>query len=433
MREKAGDGVLEGAESVNCETEKNGLSCGVALSTYKTPLGQEVRVEEGLAVKKVFPLYAAEKNGAGIENIFVLFTRDGTAYSQRYVDSEGAWTAESRSSSDVACVYATKPSGEVISVLLSEEGCKYQAVDGFFSSKSYKTGRAMACYCKNRIFVVTGDKEITYSDPAEPLDATRTENDGGKILRPLDGDKIVDLVANGGTVYAFYSHNIVKITVTGDPREFVVQSLGFTGGEIYGGSVVCVGKWIVFLAFDGVYRFDGEKTERICEYLGVKSSVETRKFGRGRYMDKALLSYLDESGALRTVAIDPERKTGYPITPLEGLTECNGRTLCVIDQKIMVLDEQGANPPSAGYFFKSKEVDFGSAERKTLKTIRLKGSGYIVLSVWADGKEYAQILNLDTDESYAPMARGKKFIFKISLSAGAKVENLEADVAFLKG
>lgn len=433
MREKSGDGVLQGAECLNCETEQNGLSCGVALSTYKTPLGREVRVEEGLAVKKVFPLYAAGKNGAGLENLFVLFTKDGHAYSQRYVDSESAWTAAGRSSSDVACVYATKPSGEVISVLLSEEGCKYQDVDGFFSSKGYKTGRAMACYCQNRIFVVSGDKEITYSDPAEPLEATRTENDGGTILRPLDGDKIVDLVANGSTVYAFYRHNIVKITVTGDPREFAVRSLGFTGGEIYGGSVVCVGKWIVFLAYDGIYRFDGEKAERICEYLGVKSSVETRKFGRGRYMDKALLSYVDGNEKLRTVAIDPERKTGYSITPLESLTECNGRTLCVINRKIMVLGEQGGNPPTAGYVFKSKEVDFGSAERKTVKTVRLKGTGYVLVNVIADGKSYSKIVDLDGANSFSLNARGKKFAFQLTLNAGAKVENLEVNVAFLKG
>ena len=432
LRDQSGDGVLQGAESLNCETEKKGLSCGVALSTYKTPLGQGVYVEEGLAVKKVFPLYAAGKNGAGIENLFLLFTKDGHAYSQRFVDSEGAWTGAVRCSSDVACVYATKPSGEVISVLLSEEGCKYQDVDGFSSSKSYKTARAMACYCQNRIFVVSGDREITYSDPAEPLDVTRTENDGGKILRPLDGDKIVDLVANGSTVYAFYRHNIVKIAVTGDPREFVVRSLGFTGGEIYGGSVVCVGKWIVFLAFDGIYRFDGEKAERICDDLGVKLSAETRKFGRGRYMDKALLSYVDTAEKLRTVAIDPERKTGYSITPLESLTECNGRTLCVVNRKVMLLDEQGANTPSTGYSFKSKEVDFGSAERKTVKTVRLKGTGYVLVNVIADGKSYSKIVDLDGANSFSPNARGRKFAFHLTLNAGAKVEDLTVEVAFLK-
>ena len=84
-------------------------------------------------------------------------------------------------------------------------------------------------------------------------------------------------------------------------------------------------------------------------------------------------------------------------------------------------------------FFAKKRVDFGSTEKKTLKAVRLKGRGYVVLNIWVDGKEYGKILNLDTNDCYAPMVRGKEFVFKISLNSGAKVEKMEADVAFLKG
>lgn len=426
------DGRLYGACSRNCDCADGAISRGIGVSPYKTPLGAALSVDASADTQMLFPLYASDSAGNSVENFFALYRLDGETYARRYVDVQSAWNAPSVYPSETAGVYALNPDGSAVSLILNKDGCKYQNTEGFYLSKGYRKSSGLACYCQNRVFVVTGDREITYSDPAEPTEISKAENDGGTIVRPLDGDKIVGLLSKEDCVYAFYRHNIVRIEVTGEPKSFCVRPLVYTGGEIYGKTAVVCGAWIVFLATDGIYRFDGEKAERICEWLDVKPATENQAFGRGRYLTNALISYKDRQGELCTVAIDPEKKSGYSVTPLPALTECNGRTFCLVGEQIMQLDEAGEAPTGASCFFETAELDFGDGERKTLKTLRLRGKGSILLRIFCDGKEKSRNLEfVGGKASFSPMLRGKKFSFRFTLEKDSRVEGMEAEVAFL--
>ncbi|MBE7100353.1 MAG: hypothetical protein E7364_01940 [Clostridiales bacterium] len=427
--EKAGS--MRAKSSQNCDCTDGKISHGIALKPYKTASGTELYIGAVSDVRMLFPLYASDALGNSVEDIFVLYQLDGKGYGRRYLNENSAWNTPSEYLLETAGVYALKPDGGVVSLLFNKSGCKYRNMEGFYISRGYRKSRGMACYCQNRVFVASGDREITYSDPAEPTEITKAENDGGAILRPLDGDVIVELLAKEDCVYVFYRHSIVKIEVTGEPKGFRVRPLGYTGGEIYGKTAVVCGAWIVFLAADGIYRFDGEKAERICKWMQVKVSTENPTFGRGRYLSNALISYTDEQGNLCTVAIEPEKKDGYFLAPLKGLTECNGRTFCVLMNKIMQVDEENRTSISVSCSFTSTEMDFGDKEKKTLKSVRLKGEGSVLLRVYCDTKTIGKELTFVNGEaSFSPMLRGKKFSFGFTLGKNSCVEGLEAEVSF---
>lgn len=432
LHDETGSGRLLGRYSQNCDCTDGAIARGIGLTPYKTPSGTELGLGATSEVKMLFPLYASDGVGNSLENFFVLYQLEDKTYARRYDDALSAWGSPSTYSLDAAGVYALNADGGVVSLILSKDGCKYQSTEGFYLSKGYRKSSGIACYCQNRVFVVTGDREITYSDPAEPTKITKEENDGGTILRPLDGDKIVGLLAKESFVYVFYRHSIVKIEVTGQPKSFLVRPLTYAGGEIYGKTAVLCGAWIVFLAADGLYRFDGDKAERICEWLGVKSATENQAFGRGRYLSNALISYMDEDGELCTVAVNPEKKEGYFVTPLRALTECNGRSLCMLGNKIMQLDDPGETPQGESCFFETKEIDFGDKEKKTLQALRFKGKGSVTLQVFCDGKEKECALEfVDGEASCSPTLRGKKFCFRFTLEKDARIESMAAEVLFL--
>lgn len=434
LEDKVKDGCLRGVYNQNCDCADGAISRGIALTPYKTPSGVELTVDSSADMRMVFPLYASDGTGESIEDLFILYVLGSKAYARRYLDAQSSWSGSSLYTLDTMGVYALNSSGGVVSLLFSKDTCKYQDMEGFHTSSGYLKSGRRACYCQSRIFLVTGEREITYSDPADPTAISMAENDGGRILRPLDGDEIVGLLAKEDCVYAFYRHNIVKIEVTGEPKSFRVLPLGYTGGEIYGKTAVLCGEWIVFLAADGIYRFDGEKAERICEWLHVKSTTQNQVFGRGRYLTNALISYTNEQGELCTVAINPEKKSGYFVTPLRALTECGGRTLCVIGNKIMQLDEKNDALAGVSCVFQTAEIDFGEKEKKTLKSIRLKGKGSLLLLVCCDGRTKQQMLEfVDGEASFSPMMRGEKFSFRFTLGKDSRVEGMAAEVAFLKG
>ena len=423
-------GCLRAESSQNCDCINGMISRGIKLKPYKTASGAELLIGT-VDARMLFPLYASNSGGDSIEDFFVLYQMDNKVYARRYSEEMLAWTTPTEYSMQTVGVYALNPDGGVVSLLFEEGQCRYRNMEGFYISRGYRGVRGIACYCQNRVFVVSGDREITYSDPAEPTEITKAENDGGTILRPLDGDVIVELLAKEGCVYIFYRHSIVKIEVTGEPKGFLVRPIAYTGGEIYGKTAVVCGAWIVFLAADGIYRFDGEKAERICEWMDVKVSDENQTFGRGRYLSNALISYTNAEGNLKTIAIDPVKKDSYDLEPLQGLTECNGRTFCLSMGKIMQVDEENKGHSLTRCDFTSVGLDFGNREKKTLKSVRLKGRGMVLFQVICGTKLVSKELRFVNGEaSFSPMLRGEKFVFSFTLGQNSRVEGLEAEVTF---
>ena len=120
-----------------------------------------------------------------------------------------------------------------------------------------------------RLFVTskTEPTKVFFSDDLDPTNFA-VSSDGGGFIELLDErGNLNKVVSFGSYLYIFRDHGISRVTAFGDQREFSVVNLFVTAGRIYPSSIATCGSSVMFLASDGLYRFDGYDCVRVLENL----------------------------------------------------------------------------------------------------------------------------------------------------------------------
>ena len=148
------------------------------------------------------------------------------------------------------------------------------------------------CIHKERLFATTSDdiNTIWFSGLYNPVVWDVSLDGAGYVTIPDERGKMLKIVSFYDYVYLFREYGITRIYAYGDQTEFSVDNLYLRHGKIYGNSVTVCGDYIVFLASDGLYRFDGVNAVKLLpqfdEYLnGVEnSSANGTYFNNRLYM-----------------------------------------------------------------------------------------------------------------------------------------------------
>ena len=121
----------------------------------------------------------------------------------------------------------------------------------------------------DRLFIATKEKpySVLYSDDTDPTNWTMSAGDAGEINFTDNMGKVVKVFALDNYIFVIRQYGIVKIYGGKNDNDFTISRTFTSTGKIYDNTAVISGDYIIFLSSEGLYKFDGLSTKRICEGL----------------------------------------------------------------------------------------------------------------------------------------------------------------------
>ncbi len=315
--------------------------------------------------------------------------------------------------------------GDRQAIMINGDGSLTQFKGLYFPSSG-------GAYYKHRLFVGVKPHTLAYSEPENIYQFAQSLHDGGTLGIPEMASDIGAIKVFRDSLYLFFPNGIMKLQDFGSPKDFKLKRIPYGGGSIFH-KTVCVGNQaIYFMASDGVFRFDGVKAERIYDGFVKTPYQETGAEGVASLGDKIYFRYLEAANKYTTLVIYEDGEDAYYMNDLEGLSLGDSGKIMFKDggNTIARLDENGGIGIEAT--FNGAKTDFGVAGRKTLRKIRLKGSGSCYMEV--TGERLTRFLEFYFEDGYAEASlvlQGTDFTFNITCPAGSKIENMTAEFTCL--
>ncbi len=286
----------------------------------------------------------------------------------------------------------------------------------------------IACVYKNRVFCVIRPFTITYSAALAPCDFSETIDDSGRISFPSERGRIVGLLPFEESLFVFYEYGISRLSLAGRAREFAMEKIEYSGGEILQNSMsVCSadGAKIFFLAKDGLYAFDGKKARKICKNLAVKPLQNYCICRCAEGLGKYFVTFQDETEAKKTLVVDGATETGYYAFDLLGLSQVGGKAVFQCRGTIVEVADGGSFPIGETGSFQAREVRFGKGV-KTLKSLTLYGEGQVGVTINCKGKTVRKNLFFEKGVAKMPVRlRGETFDFILSFDKNTVIRRLD--------
>lgn len=159
----------------------------------------------------------------------------------------------------------------------------------------YENAPKLLSICKHyeRLFaILDGDrKTLMFSANLDPTNWNAELDEGGFIQMYDERGKLIKLISFNDYVYVFREFGITKISAYGDQEQFSVSHLAVSSSKIFGESICACGEYVMYLAEDGIYMFDGYTSKKIN--LGIEKLFEGQNNDDCRgiyYMNKYYLA-----------------------------------------------------------------------------------------------------------------------------------------------
>ena len=290
--------------------------------------------------------------------------------------------------------------------------------------------RGLGCVCKKRVFYTKNSCDVAYSDFVNQEKAGNSL-EGGGILYGNEKDGVVQgLVAMEDSVVVLYEKGLKKMKICGSPTEFVIEGIEYNGEKIYYNTAcVCSGA-VFFLAKDGVYRYDGNRAQRVCEYLSVLPADDDGSCLSACHEGEYLLSYTSYDGVKTLVVIKGDGKNGYYSDYTTGLSG-NGNRAIAQKGSTIVEYERGKKSADGAYYYFVNYDDFGWKGNKTLKKLTFYGEGRMMVTV--QGKDFYRKKQFTFEQGvweWVMMEKSTEFAFLIQIEATSKLTKMVADVVY---
>ena len=290
-----------------------------------------------------------------------------------------------------------------------------------------------ACFFKERLFICNGNT-IKYSAPNDYENLTQSVDDGGEIKLISERGNAVAFAVMGESVYAFFEKGVLKLELNGAGRDFVVINEPYGGEKIVKGSVCVCGDKVCFLAYDGVYSFDGNNFKRIGGNLAVWVNVKTSYCRSAYEFGRYYLTFDDAYGVRRTVYFDLDDEDNFgEVFGMSAIGNCNGRTVCIKDGYVCSLDAKGTLPINDKYSFKVENTDFSVSGEKFWRAIELRGRGKCVVKAKGRNGTTSWSLELKGQEKRLVGVKGELFTLEIELKKDCVIEELVVDLEKIGG
>ena len=280
------------------------------------------------------------------------------------------------------CLSVRVENGEVWNVLLTDLGVYVVKQFGVLEQKESMACLA-GCFLGERMFYGCKNGEIVYSKPSDPTMVMDSIEDGGRLYLPADSGEIVAMKGVGETVYAFCERAVYAVKTQAKANEFVVRRIAYDGGRIVKNGVAVLGDVVLILAEDGAYRMQNDVIKKAFERLHFDRIEVARGCEYGCFEGKATFSYYvyKRTGyARKSVTLYADGKSGYFT---DVYTALSGGENGAFFLKGNTLSAFGGpyEPFSTAPSFCARQTDLGVFGRKTLKKMRVYGTGEATLVV----------------------------------------------------
>lgn len=132
---------------------------------------------------------------------------------------------------------------------------------------------SMAIHYERLFATVDGEKNaVWFSDDLDPTNWSLNLEDAGFIELIDERGALIKVVSFLDYIYIFREFGISRLSAFGDQSNFSIANLYVSSGKIYDKSVCVCGDKILFLANDGLYRFDGVDTTKILTNISSNIS-----------------------------------------------------------------------------------------------------------------------------------------------------------------
>ncbi len=419
--------TLYAAESRNCNCLDGTLRTGVTLKICKNANNKMLTYSiEPSAIQRIFCAREGQSDGT-YASTYCFLTKDGAYYySQRTATTYSPSAAKSPGSTfDVASF--TDDKHGLYTLLFGKNGVTRTAgatYEEYDAQEIFRCG----CVADDRAYAVGAYNDLVYSALLQPLDFTESIHEGGRIALPDYAGKAVAILPLGEKLYVFFEYGVTEIEPAGSGKDFKRKKFPYQGGKILRGSVgACMGK-LYFMATDGVYELDGKIVRKKFKSLNLRAGDTTSACNFAAYEGGFFLRYYTSGRTWRTVFLDPAADSGYCTMNLYGISEADGKAVCAYESSIYAVTDDGIYQTGEKSFFNTETLDFGLQGRKLLKTLCLKGTGTVDLTVVCGEKRKSFGVYVDGVKTITPQMYGETFRLEIRLYKGATLQGLSGEI-----
>ncbi len=420
LRLKMPAGTLVATSTENCRCGKSGLRCGPGVEYLMTSSGGTVSFPYAPLAYKL-QVYHFEQDGVEKLGYFVA-TKDGKAY--HFNETVGLKTSITTSGGAVSvCSVPTD---------VAEDGCFFAMDKGLWHETSLSGADKIApatngsvCVFGDRVFIAYG-KGVAFSDAGDFRDFSISAQGGGRIAFWDGHGDVLQVLPMDDHLLLLKKNCVLQLFAKGAAKDFYARTIGFTDADIQQGTAVKCGNAAVFMTEDGgLYRVDGakvQKTEITVPNAYVKKQVACGG-DCGRY-------YLWAGSD--TFAVDLDDGATYSIFPVQGISECGGRTVGFYDGKLCRLKDGAAIPSEKKCTFLVENWAVKDDKEKVIEKIVLFGQGQVNVR-FGQGR-YAKNVTVDLQDCGVVLPiveRGKRFSLALELSQAACVTKLGVEYSLV--
>ncbi|MBE5747282.1 MAG: hypothetical protein E7352_03790 [Clostridiales bacterium] len=412
---------------VNCDLSQGALRSGVGASVVTDGAGKNVRVSES-NITKIFCVRFQGGAQEGGKDFFAFLRGDG--YLLYYDEETAELSAKGIMGNDTSCVFLRSIKGEERYLFVGSNNARFLSPTGVFGSAPFGEYIGVVCACKNRLFAVKKEGKLAYSSPTEPWTFRDDIDDSGYILLPSALGTPITLLAVGEYVYVFFKHAIKRLRVAGNARDFVLEDIVYSGGQIIKGSVCAVENGVIFLAKDGLWKAQGTDLQPIGRTLDIILDEGVEECQAAVCEGKYFFRYRTIGGLYQSFVAELDGKSWCFSYDLIGLSQGNGTAFFVRGGRLYRLGGSkflvGGTP-----MFESVKTEFGVRGQKTLRRLEFSGVGTLQITVDCDGKKFTREASFAGGRAIIPITmRGNAFSFAMRLADQAIVTGVRADVEY---
>lgn len=244
---------------------KNGIGLGLAKINNEFIPSAGIY---GLKILKIFHYYRYDYELSQRDDRLVVLLDDQKIYSGRLTDQVFAPTGMEMQSSNVTFINYHYQDKDCL--LICSDAGKMYIYDGSQANIITNAPKLnSACIHYERVYgtMNIGNNRLYFSDQLDPTNWNVSLSEGGYISFPDEGGKVTRVVSFKSSLYIFREYAIHRLTAFADQTDYILSKVYTTNNLIFDKTVAVCNNFIVFLAEDGLYRFDGTNCVKILREI----------------------------------------------------------------------------------------------------------------------------------------------------------------------
>ena len=409
-------------ESKNCRFENGRLEAGVGVAIhgefFSGPLVQFFQENN----VKCFAL-SSKTASSGTSPIAFLLCDSGYVYvyngaSSHFIESD------LRFSTPAELVLMMNQAGGSEVAVFDSSGIYTVRQDGScLRTYTGKTAR-MGVFLHGRLYF-SSEYAVHCTSPFSFEELAADGDNCGRVLVDRALGQIAAMTAYGEKLFVLQERGAFFLEGGGAFRDFTVKRLERLGGRAVENGVCVIGKEILYLCEDGLYKRlengDGRLLSNRVEEIDFSLPVVMTAVGSA-----CRIAFIDWMGNNRARIFSASDGSSYESFLIDMPTGKN-ETCGVLEDRIVRLEKGGGVPSGEACIALSYPTDFGSLGEKVLRKLSVCGRGEVRMTVRSERGVRSFSMQLIGGGEAEFALKGRRFDLEIELKAEAAVESVQIE------